>query len=324
MSVNRSLYGDGILGPLGPADRGPLAERFLMPPFSVWNTREGFWQDRKRRWLSLGIESETGREDALTFNIPITLSDGRTGNKIRNQTSIFDPVVCEICYRWWCPPGGIIIDPFAGGSVRGIIASMMGMRYWGCELREEQVIANRNQLGPRTQGSYRPKWWHGDSRNAVRIHGPGRCQFIFSCPPYGNLEVYSDDPADLSNKPYEAFLNDYNLVISSCVDKLDDNCFAAWVVANYRDKKTGEMRDFVGATVAAFAACGMELYNDIILVNAVGSAAMRANTSFLRGARKVVKCHQNVLVFLKGNAKAAAAKLPLEGICDDGSTEDLE
>jgi hypothetical protein len=31
-------------------------------------------------------------------------------------------VLCEIAYRWFSPPGGLILDPFAGGSVRGIVA----------------------------------------------------------------------------------------------------------------------------------------------------------------------------------------------------------
>ncbi len=38
-----------------------LADRFGVPPFSVLNAREGWWQDRKRAWLSLGIKSELGR-----------------------------------------------------------------------------------------------------------------------------------------------------------------------------------------------------------------------------------------------------------------------
>ncbi|MGB3315839.1 MAG: DNA methyltransferase, partial [Albidovulum sp.] len=40
-------------------------------------------------------------------------------------TSIFDPVLCEIAYRWFCPQGGTVLDPFAGGSVRGIVASQL-------------------------------------------------------------------------------------------------------------------------------------------------------------------------------------------------------
>ena len=41
--------------------KGNLSDRFLIPPFSVLNAREGWWQDRKRFWLSLGIKSELGR-----------------------------------------------------------------------------------------------------------------------------------------------------------------------------------------------------------------------------------------------------------------------
>jgi hypothetical protein len=40
---------------------GSLVERFGVAPFSVLNAREGWWQDRKRAWLALGIRSELGR-----------------------------------------------------------------------------------------------------------------------------------------------------------------------------------------------------------------------------------------------------------------------
>src|SRR5271154_2766551 len=49
-------------------------------------------------------------------------------------TSVFDPVLCEIVYRWFCPYGGLVLDPFAGGSVRGIVASKCGRRYIGMDL----------------------------------------------------------------------------------------------------------------------------------------------------------------------------------------------
>lgn len=50
----------------GPAPRtGNLADRFGVPPFSVLNAREGWWQERKRAWLALGIESELGRGDVM-------------------------------------------------------------------------------------------------------------------------------------------------------------------------------------------------------------------------------------------------------------------
>lgn len=40
---------------------GKLSDRFMLPPFSVLNSREGWWQDRKRAWLAVGIKSELGR-----------------------------------------------------------------------------------------------------------------------------------------------------------------------------------------------------------------------------------------------------------------------
>jgi len=40
---------------------GSLSARFMIPPFSVLNAREGWWQDRKRMWLDMGIKSELGR-----------------------------------------------------------------------------------------------------------------------------------------------------------------------------------------------------------------------------------------------------------------------
>jgi hypothetical protein len=64
---------------------------------------------------------------------------------IAPNSSIFDPVLAELAYRWWCPLGGTILDPFAGGSVRGIVAAKVGRQYVGGELRSEQVEANIKQ-----------------------------------------------------------------------------------------------------------------------------------------------------------------------------------
>ena len=43
------------------AEPRSLADRFLIPPFTVLNAREGWWQNRKRAWLAIGIKSELGR-----------------------------------------------------------------------------------------------------------------------------------------------------------------------------------------------------------------------------------------------------------------------
>jgi len=53
---------------------GSLAERFMVPPFSVLNARGGWWQERKTAWLALGIQSELGRgENSAPGGAPLPL-----------------------------------------------------------------------------------------------------------------------------------------------------------------------------------------------------------------------------------------------------------
>ncbi len=45
--------------------RSSLVDQFGVPPFSVFDARQGYWQDRKRAWLALGLQSELGRGEQL-------------------------------------------------------------------------------------------------------------------------------------------------------------------------------------------------------------------------------------------------------------------
>jgi hypothetical protein len=280
--------------------KGNLSDRFLVPPFSVLNAREGWWQDRKRAWLALGIKSEEGR-DAPAGGSPdmVARQRGESG------TSIFDPVVCELAYAWFSPSGGIVLDPFAGGSVRGIVASKLGRQYIGHELRQEQVNANREQASEICiDDDAPPAWVCGDSRTIDSTCKDVQADFVFSCPPYADLEVYSHDPKDLSTLGYEEFKSVYFEIIKKTCALLKKDRFACFVVGEVRDKK-GIYYDFVGDTVQAFKEVGLNYYNEAILVTPCGSVAMRAGKSF-SSSRKLGKSHQNVLVFVKGDGKKAA------------------
>lgn len=216
-------------------------------------------------------------------------------------TSIFDPVLTELAYRWFSPPGGTILDPFAGGSVRGVVASVLGRKYHGVELRAEQVAANRAQAHIATGPA--PVWYCADSRDIATVV-PGAADMIFSCPPYADLEVYSDDPRDISAMGYDDFLSAYRAIVAAACQKLKPDRFACFVVGEVRDKR-GNYRNFVGDTVEAFRAAGLHYYNEAILVTAAGSLPIRAGKQFTSG-RKLGKTHQNILVFVKGDGKRAA------------------
>lgn len=618
-----------ILALLNPAAApGPGLElRFGVPPFSVLDARQGYWQERKRAWMSLGIESELGRGEkllefvhaaraqdryahpessrGLTYKTASVADPGfyeakreaerRLGRSISTRefrekfwtpgasyqsSSIFDPVLCELVVRWFCPPGGQVYDPFAGGSVRGLVAGWLGRRYVGLDLSPAQLAANDAQAeriftvtsapspsllralpsmaspetptpversgelwlkrddallvagvrggkvrtcwrlaqgatglvtagsrsspqvnivahvakalgipcrvhvpaGARTPeleaaaatgaevlghrpgrnsvicararadaeergwklipfgmecreaveetaaqvvrvdgvrrivvpvgsgmtlagvlhgldrigwdvpvlgvlvgadptarlGTYAPAWWKDERRlqlkrastsydEAARAdvdgvvldpHYEAKCvpfleagdllwivgiretaeprataagsrvrprwieadalsydttaslgeqDLVFTCPPYGDLERYSDDPRDLSNMKPQAFDAAYAEAVRRACSALAEDRFAVYVVGDYRDS-SGSYRNLPGKTIAAFEAAGLRLYNEAILVTAVGSLPVRT-ARFFEQSRKLGKSHQNVLVFVKGDATRATAAI---------------
>lgn len=237
---------------------------------SVLDTKSGEWKARKQLWKNTGIKSEIGR-DAVAIHIGT--------NKERpevdaNYTSIFDPVLCEVVYRWLCPAGGKILDPFAGGSVRGIVSNYLGYNYTGIDIRDVQVKSNEEQAAKIVPANP-PKWIVGDS--AVALDGLAEeYDLVFSCPPYGDLEVYSELPGDISNiHTYGNFLKAYKQIISKCVDKLRRGRCACFVVGEFRGKD-GNYVGFVPDTISAFVEAGMEYVGEVILLNQVASASMRA------------------------------------------------
>lgn len=595
--------------PAAPKAKLNLFDRFLVPPFSVLNARDGWWVERKRSWLELGIEGELGREDkprtwylaAPGHHSGGVVPEGTAERKKQGEieddgllygdgaTSVFDPVLCELVYRWFCPPGGKVLDPFAGGSVRGIVASKLGRSYTGIELREVQVVANEAQraeilgedgelpkpvaivpdvptdsqveytpiqmLGPdyaeaaprvwlkredlysfagvrgakvracvafieraKAQGvgvvtagarqspqvnfvaqiahrlgvscrvhvpsgaltpeilaaraagakviqhdfgyntvivkaaredaanlgwveipygmesqesidftapqvanlpadchrivnatgsgmtlagilhglklagrddvkvlavcvghvpeerldKWAPKGWRdmveivddpspyeqpapdvflgdvqldayyeakclpyleegdcfwisairpsavpavaplpewicGDSRQLyMNLSNEYEADMIFTCPPYGDLEVYSDDPRDLSTMDYREFIEALGLVMERSYDKLKDDSFAVIVVGDYRDKD-GYYRNFPGDTIKLMEAAGFKYLNEAILVTQLASLPIRVGRQF-DATRKMGKTHQQCLVFVKGDAAAATRR----------------
>jgi hypothetical protein len=278
-----------------------LRDRFIVPPFSVLDGKEAWWAARRRAWKSFGIKSELGRADNLLKLSPAALDAGGG-----NGTGIFDPVLCELAYRWFCPPGGTVLDPFAGGSVRGIVAGCLGYQYHGVDIRSEQIQENIKQARD-LKISPIPCWYTGDSRDFSKVVNSIQGDFIFSSPPYFYREHYSDLPNDLNNsKTYELFCEGYFRAIKQVCDCLTDNRFACFEVAEIRDRK-GIMIDFIGDTIRAFSEAGLHLYGRSIHYKPLGSAAIRVK--MFEYARKFVPVHEDVLVFVKGDIKKALAYL---------------
>ena len=276
-----------------------LRDKYIEPPFTRLDAVSGSWQKRKNMWKQKGIKSELGRQSELTALNGFNNNSNYENRDTYTGTSIFDPVLCELMYKWFCPDGGTILDPFAGGSVRGIVANYLGYKYTGLELRPEQVASNREQGLDILPIQNQPQWYEGDSDLLLADKWNIDFDVLFTCPPYMDLEVYSDRPDDLSTLSDDDFTAKYESIIKKSCDKLKNQGFAIFVVGDVRDKKTGYYKDFITITKLAFYKAGLKLYNEAILLeNGLNTAAMRADKQFTAG-KKLVKVHQNVLIFKK-------------------------
>jgi len=291
--MNVDLFGDEIIKDV------LLRDKYIEPPFTRLDAVSGSWQKRKNLWKQKGIKSEVGRQSELTALNGFNNNSNYESRDTYTGTSIFDPVLCELMYKWFCPEGGTILDPFAGGSVRGIVANFLGFNYTGLELRPEQVESNRQQGLDILPITNQPQWYEGDSDVLLDDKWNFDFDTIFSCPPYMDLEVYSDRPDDLSTLSDDDFTLKYESIIKKSCDKLKKDGFAIFVVGDVRDKKTGFYKDLITITKMAFYKAGLKLYNEAILLeNGLNTAAMRADKQFTAG-KKLVKVHQNVLIFKK-------------------------
>ena len=302
---------------------GVLVGKYGAPPFSTLDAKQGYWQANNREWKSLGLDSGSGRDEEL-LGVGMKRLAQAAGSNTLTGTSIFDPTLCQCLLNWGCPRAKImarrenrpviVVDPFAGGSVRGVVASKLGLLYVGIELSARQIEANQQQLALCNDCAYPPVWVHGDGEDVVALFrgalqmqqyaglglGPTTpADMVLSCPPYFDLEKYDGGPNDLSMlASYPMFKAKYRRIIAAASSLLRDGHLASFVIGNVRNKD-GAMHNLHADTCAAFEDAGMVLVNDAVLLTPIGTAAMRADRIASAGS-KLVTTHQNVVMFSKG------------------------
>lgn len=287
-----------------------LTSKFGWPPFSILNTISWDWQRRRDEWESLGFNSSDGRDVKRYNATPTNVFSSRGASaKTAESVSTFDPFLCELMYKWFSVKGMYVLDPFAGGSVRGIVASVLGRHYVGIDLSKEQVAVNIEQYDSlcekysNIEGS--AGWIVGDSADVLsRVDFHGLYDMVFTCPPYYNLERYSSDVLDLSNAPtYGSFYTKYKDILRLSYNLLKDDSFFVIVVSEIRKSSNNADSEFIGFvpdTIRILQDFGLKYYNEIILENNIGSLPIRAPKNFNR-SRKIGRHHQNILVFYKGD-----------------------
>jgi len=283
-----------------------LKERFIVPPFSVLDMKQGYWQERKNAWKTLIGDMGESREKAIYKGGKNYVSNRLLAKSAASGASLLDPVLAEILLYWFCPEGAKVIDPFAGDTIFGYVAGKTGYEFTGIELRKEQATLNQARCD---KENLPVKYICDDGRNINKHIADNSIDFMFSCPPYYDLEKYSKDPRDAANqKNYDDFLALMKEVIQKGSVVLRDNRFAAFVLGDIRDKGNGFYRNMVRDISEIFEECGMRLYNEMVLLEMPGTSGLKVNGAMK--TRKIIKTHQNVVVFYKGDPKYIKTDFP--------------
>ena len=292
-------------------EHNKLQDTFVVPPFSVLDTKKGYWQERKKYWRNLIGDEGESREGALAKG------DTNIMAATNNGVSLLDPVLAEIANKWFGLDNCNTFDCFAGDSVFGYISDALGNTFTGIELRQEQTDLNNQRL----KGS-KSKYICDDGQNVLKHIKEDSQDLLFSCPPYFDLEVYSDLKNDASNqKEYKDFLQILDNAFTGALKCLKDNRFAVIVVGDIRDKQ-GFYYGFADDVKNIFIKNGAKLYNEMIIAESIGTLPQRVGRYMHN--RKVGKCHQNVLVFYKGQPKEIKKiykKLDFKNIIIDESAD---
>lgn len=285
---NVDLFGNNII------NKKNLSDWFIVPPFSVLNVGSDVWQTRKKIWMNRIKDTAQTRSNVLRNYTQVGVD---FMNIKGDTTSILDPVLCEVLLHWFTEEGHRTFDPFAGDTIFGFCSAYKGRPFTGIELREEQV--KQNQMIVDANG-LDARYILDDAVNVKNHFKKESMDFMFSCPPYADLEVYSDLENDLSNMDYDVFFEVIKQVYTDCFSVLKNERFAVITIGEVRHKNTGCYIGLVPKIIQIMIDVGFNYYNELILNTPVGNLMMRAGR-YMNQNRKIGKNHQNVLVFYKGN-----------------------
>ncbi|MGQ0773553.1 MAG: DNA-methyltransferase [Pseudonocardiales bacterium] len=112
-------------------------ERRRMDTLGRRNTEAGFGRDRTRTYL------RGGADPGNVVTVPLTYNQHKGAG---GHTAAMPEALAEFFVRACSPPGGVVIDPFAGSGTTSVVARRHGRRAGGLEIHRSFVAAADERL----------------------------------------------------------------------------------------------------------------------------------------------------------------------------------
>jgi DNA modification methylase len=305
MEAQKDLFGNTI------DDFKSQKEKFGIWPLTVWDCDLSDPEVKAMKQAIGDLDTGKGRvqKSAISYTHGMKKQAPREGcfsmpshdastDRDKVTISIFNPAVAAWILNLYAPTEGLCFDPFAGGGTRAIMAAKHGMNYVGVELREEEVDA----VVERCKGmgvQDKVGLIVGDSSSDISAQVEDACaDFLITCPPYYDLEVYGGGEADLSMvATYQDFLVGMQRVIKNTYRVLKPGAYSCWVVGLHRDKK-GNLLAMNHDISRLHQAAGFRHKEEVILAQRNNGAIQRVG-NFEKGDRRLIRTHEYLLVFVR-------------------------
>lgn len=241
---------------------------------------------------TLGYQS-FARTGSATHSYKTAMS-GSSAHKVTE--SIFNPILAIWIMNLYAPQKGVVYDPFCGGGTRAIVSYKKGLDYTGIELRQEEIEAVEQRL---LNNNAKAKIVLGDSKNPNGIP-PNYADFLITCPPYFNLEMYEGGTNDLSMaKSYDDFLSMIEPVVVQSCRILKPGALSCWVVGLHRDSKGGLLS--IPQDIARIHKANGFKHKEEVIINWTNTGAISRVGNFEKGQKLLIRSHEYLEVFEKQN-----------------------
>jgi len=253
-------------------ERVDFLSTYGMVPYSIWESEDPKYSNPILKHLKERHGKST-RENTLK-------SFGGAGKNTAYTatTSYFNPKLCRMVYSSYCPENGTIFDPFSS-VVRPYVARLMDYNYTGCEVRKDEYEKINKILMAKTL--FKTSDVNILNIDCREFETENKYDLIFTCPPYWNLETYSDQDNDMSNiSDYSNFIIEMSKVYKKCVSLMHKDSYCCFVVADFRDYSEGRklinrLVPFVSDMIRCGEDSGLALYDKVIIKKPLGTAPAR-------------------------------------------------
>jgi|TARA_R110002167_G_C12510261_1_gene637170 hypothetical protein len=207
----------------------------------------------------------------------------KDGESSRAGYSTFPPEVSDLCYELFLRDSTHVFDPFAGWGDRHAKALEHGVRYTGYDVSGKSIAKAKEDYGVDNVLA--------DSLTA----GIPSFDGLLTCPPYWNLEVYSQDGLEKA-KTFAEFGENLRRVFERCYAAADVGAKICVMVGNWRKK--GVYYDLSFMTKGIFQGLGATTI-DCVIISRIKKTKISIMLPQAKRLGYTVNLHEELLVFEK-------------------------